>query len=182
MIFKETKLQGCFIIEPKVFHDDRGFFYEYYNKHEFETVIGEKVDFVQDNMSKSSYGVIRGLHFQKGKNSQAKLVSVLEGKVLDIAVDLRKDSKTFGQHFSIELSQENKRKLFVPKGFAHGFSVLSETAIFAYKCDEYYNKDSEDGIVYNDADLAIDWQIPKDDVIITSKDINLPKFKNAYTF
>lgn len=182
MIFKETKLQGCFIIEPKVFHDDRGFFYEYYNKHEFEAVIGEKVDFVQDNMSKSSYGVIRGLHFQKGKNSQAKLVSVLEGKVLDIAVDLRKDSKTFGQHFSIELSQENKRKLFVPKGFAHGFSVLSETAIFAYKCDEYYNKDSEDGIVYNDAVLAIDWQIPKDDVIITSKDINLPKFKNAYTF
>lgn len=179
MIFTETKLQGCFILEPKIFEDDRGFFFESYNKKTFDAGIGNSVDFVQDNQSFSSHGVIRGVHYQVGKFAQAKLVRVLRGKVLDVAVDLRKGSPTFGQHVAIELSEENQRQLFVPRGFGHGFSVLSETAHFFYKCDNYYDKESEGGIVFNDTTLDIDWGISKEKVRVSEKDVALPHLDKA---
>lgn len=172
-----TKLEGCFIIEPKVFKDDRGYFFESFNQHTFEALTGQKGNFVQDNQSASTYGVIRGLHFQKGIHAQAKLVRVLEGVVLDVAVDIREDSETFGQWVSVELSAENNKQLYLPKGFAHGFSVLSPTATFAYKCDNFYNKESEGGIKYNDASLNIDWKIPVEHAVLSEKDIVLPFFK-----
>ncbi len=174
MTATETKLKGCFIIEPSVFQDDRGYFFESYNQQTFNNLIGKPVNFVQDNESFSSRGVIRGLHFQEGEFAQAKLVRVIKGSVLDVAVDIRKDSPTFGQHIAIELTEENKRQLFVPRGFAHGFSVLSDTAIFSYKCDNFYNKNAEAGILYNDQSLNIDWKIKPEEAQLSEKDIILP--------
>lgn len=175
----ETALQGCFVIEPTVFEDARGYFFESFNQAKFEELTGLSINFVQDNQSGSEKGVLRGIHYQKGEFAQAKLVRVLKGKVLDVAVDLRKDSPTFGQHFSIILSEENKKQLFVPRGFGHGFAVLSDTAEFSYKCDNLYNKDSEGGIIYNDPTLAIDWMLAKDAVLLSEKDAELPTFENA---
>lgn len=179
MNFIETKLKGCFIIEPKVFHDERGYFMESFNQNTFNQGIGQEVTFVQDNQSFSSRGVLRGLHYQTGEHAQAKLVRVLQGEVLDVAVDLRPNSKTFGQSYSILLSAENKKQFFVPRGFAHGFIVLSETATFFYKCDNFYNKESEGGLIYNDPSLAIDWGMPEEDLIISEKDQVLPRIENA---
>jgi dTDP-4-dehydrorhamnose 3,5-epimerase len=176
MKIKETPLKDCYIIEPTIFEDDRGYFFEKYNEKRFEELTGMNGHFVQDNISKSSYGVIRGIHLQKGEHAQAKLVSCLEGRVWDVAVDLRKDSSTFGKWFGIELTAENKTQLYVPRGFGHGFSVLSETAVFAYKCDNFYNKESEAGIVYNDTHLNIDWIIPAEDAVLSEKDQILPAF------
>lgn len=177
MMVTETKLEGCFIIEPKVFNDERGYFLESFNQKVFNELIGEKIRFVQDNESLSSKGVLRGLHYQKGEHAQAKLVRVVKGKVLDVCVDIRKNSPTFGQYVSVELSEENKKQLFIPRGFAHGFVVLSDKALFSYKCDNFYNKDAESGIIYNDEDLNIDWQLDKKDFIISGKDVSLPQFK-----
>ncbi|SDE46878.1 dTDP-4-dehydrorhamnose 3,5-epimerase [Riemerella columbipharyngis] len=177
MKLKETILKDCFIVEPTIFNDERGYFYEKYNQRKFEELSGLSGDFVQDNISKSSYGVLRGLHLQKGEHAQAKLVSCLEGKVWDIAVDLREDSPSFGKWIGVELTEENKYQLYIPRGFAHGFAVLSETAIFSYKCDNYYNKESEGGIIWNDPDLAIDWKLPPNDIILSEKDKAMPKFK-----
>ena len=175
----ETKLKGCYILEPSIFEDERGYFYESYNENKLAEIIGYKPNFVQDNESKSTYGVIRGLHMQAGEFAQAKLVRVLEGKVIDVAVDVRPGSETFGQHVAIELSAENKRQLFIPRGFLHGFSVLSETAIFFYKCDNFYNKESERGVLYNSSELNIDWGIPLGKEIISPKDIELPSFNEV---
>jgi dTDP-4-dehydrorhamnose 3,5-epimerase len=177
MIVKETKLKGCFIIEPKIFEDSRGYFFESFNQETFNNLIGENITFIQDNESFSSKGVLRGLHYQTGEYAQAKLVRVIKGNVLDIAVDIRKDSPTFGEHVSLELSEENKKQLFVPRGFAHGFIVLSDTSVFSYKCDNFYNKESEAGIIYNDKALNIDWILNEDEFIISDKDLLLPLFK-----
>ncbi len=179
MTFTETKLKGSYVIEPNVFDDDRGYFMESFNKERFNVGVGKTVDFVQDNQSFSSKGVVRGLHYQTGKFSQAKLVRVLTGTVLDIAVDLRKDSPTFGEYIAIELSCSNKKQLFIPRDFAHGFIVLSDTAEFFYKCDNYYNKESEGGIIYNDSILGIDWKLPLAQHIISEKDLVLPTLENA---
>ncbi len=176
MKIKETPLKDCYIIEPTVFEDDRGYFFEKYNEKRFAEATGLNGHFVQDNISKSSYGVLRGLHLQKGAHAQAKLVSCLEGKVFDVAVDLREDSPSFGQWFGIELTPENKLQLYVPRGFGHGFSVLSKTAVFAYKCDNYYNKESEGGVLWNDEQLNIDWKLPLEDVILSDKDAVLSQF------
>ena len=176
MKIKETPLKDCYIIEPTIFEDDRGYFYEKFNEQKFEELTGMNGHFVQDNISKSSYGVLRGLHLQKGEHSQAKLVSCLEGKVFDVAVDLRKDSPTYGKWFGVELSTENKLQFYVPRGFGHGFSVLSETAIFAYKCDNFYNKESEGGVLWNDQELNIDWRLPAADVLLSAKDKIQPTF------
>lgn len=176
MKIKNTPLNDCYIIEPTIFNDDRGYFYEKYNEAKFQELTGMNGHFVQDNISKSSYGVLRGLHLQKGEHAQAKLVSCLEGRVLDVAVDLRKNSSTFGKWFSIELSAENKVQFYVPRGFGHGFSVLSETAVFAYKCDNYYNKESEGGVLYNDPHLQIDWNLPESALILSDKDKIQPTF------
>ena len=177
MKIKETPLKDCYIIETTLFEDERGYFYEKFNEKKFEELTGMNGHFVQDNISKSSYGVLRGVHLQKGDHAQAKLVSCLEGKVWDVAVDLRKNSPTFGQWFGLELTPENKLQLYVPRGFGHGFSVLSETAVFAYKCDNFYNKDSEGSVIYNDEDLNIDWKLPFDKIILSDKDAALPPFK-----
>lgn len=179
MAIKETKLRGCFIFEPKVFQDGRGSFLESYNQKVFNKLSDQNVTFVQDNESFSSKGVLRGLHYQIGDFAQAKLVRVVQGKVLDVAVDIRTGSPTFGKHISIELSAENRKQLYVPRGFAHGFIVLSETAIFSYKCDNYYNKASEGGIIFSDSNLNIDWRLPKDQLLVSGKDLNLPKLENA---
>ena len=170
MKVKSTPLKNCYIIEPTVFEDDRGYFYEKFNEQKFQQLTGMNGHFVQDNVSKSSYGVLRGLHLQKGDMAQAKLVSCLEGRVWDVAVDLREDSPTFGQWFGAELSAENRLQFYIPRGFAHGFSVLSPTAVFAYKCDNFYNKESEGGIIWNDAELGIDWKLPMSDIILSEKD------------
>ncbi|WP_055444115.1 dTDP-4-dehydrorhamnose 3,5-epimerase [Lacinutrix himadriensis] len=175
----ETKLEDCFVLEPTIFEDKRGYFFESFNQEKFNTLINKKVDFVQDNESFSSKGVLRGLHYQVGAHAQAKLVRVIKGKVLDVAVDIRANSKTFGQHVAVELSEDNKKQLFVPRGFAHGFIVLSETAIFSYKCDNLYNKESEGGIIYNDPKLNIDWQLPEDELLVSEKDVILPNLENA---
>lgn len=169
MNFTKTPIKDVIIIEPVVFKDNRGYFFESYNEDEF-IKNGIPNRFVQDNQSKSSYGVIRGLHCQLGEHAQAKLVRVLEGKVLDVAVDIRKGSPTFGQHVAVELSADNKKQLFIPRGFLHGFSVLSSTAIFAYKCDNLYCKESEFGIRYDDHEIGIDWKIPRDKIITSEKD------------
>lgn len=181
MKIKETPLKDCYIVETTLFEDERGYFYEKFNEKKFEELTGLNGHFVQDNISKSSYGVLRGLHLQKGEHAQAKLVSCLEGKVWDIAVDLRQDSPTFGKWFGLELTPENKLQLYVPRGFGHGFSVLSETAIFAYKCDNFYDKDAEGSVIYNDVDLNIDWKLPQDKIILSEKDAALPPFK-AHNF
>lgn len=178
MTVEETFLKDCFIIRPSVFEDDRGYFMESFNSIQFEEKTGIKTTFVQDNESYSSYGVIRGLHAQDGIYAQAKLVRVLQGEVLDVVVDARKDSATYGEKFEIILNAKNKLQLFVPKGFLHGFAVLSETATFFYKCDEFYKKDSEFGVIYNDADLNIDWQIPLEKQIVSEKDKKLPMFRS----
>jgi dTDP-4-dehydrorhamnose 3,5-epimerase len=178
MVVEETKLKGCFIIQPKVFQDKRGYFFESFNQNTFNALIRSNINFVQDNESFSSKGVLRGLHFQKGKYAQAKLVRVIKGKVLDIAVDIRKESPTFGQHFAIELSEENKTQLFIPRGFAHGFIVLKNETIFSYKCDNYYNKASESGILYNDKTLNIDWKLKEDEFILSDRDKTLETFKD----
>lgn len=172
----QTPLKGCVVLTPTVFCDGRGRFFESYKKEAFNEALGQEVNFVQDNESFSSKGVLRGLHFQKGKCAQAKLVRVVHGSVLDVAVDLSPDSTTYGEHFSIELSADNKKQLFVPRGFAHGFVVLSETAVFSYKCDNYYNKESESGIIYNDPTLNIDWKLPSEQLQLSEKDLQLPKF------
>ena len=179
MNFIDTKLEGCFIIEPKVFNDDRGYFFESFNKQMFIEYLGENIDFVQDNESFSSRGVLRGMHYQVGEFAQAKLVRVLQGQVLDVAVDLRKNSSTFGQHVSVELTSENKKQLFVPRGFAHGFIVLSETAKFFYKCDNFYNKESEGGIIFTDPEFNIDWKLSMEEILVSAKDMVLPTLKNA---
>ena len=176
--FTPTTIKDLCLIEPTVFGDDRGYFMETYNS-EFDSIVrhfnGTQASFVQDNESKSSYGVLRGLHFQKGEYAQAKLVRVVQGKVLDVAVDIRKDSPTFGQHVAVELSDENKRQFFVPRGFAHGFVVLSKEAIFQYKCDNFYAPEHEGGIAWNDPELGIDWKIEPNDALLSEKDkLNLP--------
>lgn len=172
MEFYKTSIDGVIVIKPKIFEDSRGYFFESYNEQEFiKNGIPNK--FVQDNQSFSGYGTIRGLHFQKYEHAQAKLVRVINGRVLDVAVDLRPGSKTFGQYVSIELDNINKKMLFIPRGFAHGFSVLSETAEFSYKCDNFYNKESESGIIWNDTVIKVDWKIPRSKVIISEKDAKL---------
>ncbi len=176
-----TPFQGCFILEPQVFKDDRGFFLESYNKTKFEEAIGQSIDFVQDNQSVSKKGVLRGLHLQTGVYAQSKWVRVINGKVLDVVVDLRKDSETFGQHFTLVLSGENFKSIFIPKGMAHGFLTLSEEATFAYKCDNYYHQPSEAGILYKDETLNIDWQLPEKSLLLSPKDRALPTFKSVYS-
>jgi dTDP-4-dehydrorhamnose 3,5-epimerase len=173
MPFHPTPLTGLIIFEPQVFEDSRGYFFEAYNEQSFHKQ-GITNRFVQDNQSKSSYGVIRGLHYQLNPYAQAKLVRVIEGNILDVAIDIRKGSPTYGQHFAVELSAENKKQLLVPAGFAHGFSVLSETAVVLYKCDALYNRESEAGIIYNDPALGIDWKISPGSEIISEKDSKLP--------
>ena len=179
MNFIPTKLEGCFIIEPKVIQDERGYFMESFNEKTFQIEIGQNIHFVQDNQSFSSKGVIRGLHYQSGEHAQAKLVRVLQGEVLDVAVDIRPNSSTYGQYESVLLSSENQKQFFVPRGFAHGFLVLSETATFFYKCDNFYNKESEGGIIYNDTTINIDWQFPLENLIISEKDKVQPNLENA---
>lgn len=176
----ETKLKGCFVIEPSVFNDDRGYFFESYNKEKFEKLTGSPVNFVQDNESFSTKGVLRGLHFQKGAHAQAKLVRVTHGEVLDVALDIRPDSETFLQVVTERLSSENKKQLFVPRGFAHGFIVLSDTVVFNYKCDNFYNKASEGGIIYNDETLKIDWLLDSKDFLVSEKDLILPTVKDLF--
>lgn len=178
MEIQETGLKDCLIIKPRVFEDSRGYFFESFNSKTFEEKTGLSGQFVQDNQSYSSYGVIRGLHAQAGEFAQAKLVRVLKGEVLDVAVDARPDSPTFGKHFSIKLSAENKLQLYVPRGFLHGFSVLSETAEFFYKCDNFYHKESEVGIMYNDSQLNIDWLIPAGKESVSDKDLILNAFSS----
>ena len=170
----ETPLKGCYVITPKIIEDTRGSFFESYNKERLEKHIGQSINFVQDNQSKSLKGVLRGLHFQTGNYAQAKLVRVLNGKVLDVCVDLRKGSNTYGKHFSIELNETNKKQLFIPRGFAHGFLVLEDDTVFNYKCDNYYNKASERGIAYNDPSLNINWNYPEESLILSEKDKLLP--------
>lgn len=178
MIAEKTNLEGCYLFRPKVYNDSRGSFFESFNQEIFNNLIGKKINFVQDNQSFSTKGVLRGLHFQQGDYAQAKLVRVVKGSVLDVAVDLRYNSPTFGKHFSIELSEINNLQFFIPRGFAHGFVVLSDEAIFQYKCDNYYNKESEGGIIYNDSNLKIDWKIAKENLIISEKDLLLDSFNN----
>ena len=174
-----TKLEGCFVLEPNIIGDERGYFYESYNKNTFDRLTGLDVNFVQDNQSFSKRGVLRGLHYQYGEMAQAKLVRVLSGSVLDVAVDLRRESPTFTHYIAVELSAENKKQLFIPRGFAHGFLVLSETAEFSYKCDNFYSKAHEGGIIYNDKTLDIDWQLAVDELVISEKDAILPAFEEA---
>lgn len=181
MDFKETAIKGVYIIEPRVFNDARGYFFEAWKQAEFEEHIG-KVNFVQDNESKSSRGVLRGLHYQKGDYSQAKLVRVIKGCVLDVAVDIRKSSPTFGKHVMVELSGENKRQFFIPRGFAHGFLVLSDEAIFTYKVDNIYAPQADAGIRWNDPALGIEWPIDPKEVLTSEKDLKQPLLKDAECF
>ena len=173
----KTNIEGLVIIEPRIFKDDRGYFFESFNQREFEEKVA-KTTFVQDNESKSTYGVVRGLHFQKSPFAQAKLVRVIKGRVLDVAVDIRTGSKTFGQYVAEELSEENHRQLYIPRGFAHGFSVLSPEAVFQYKCDNFYSPQLEGALAWNDPSLNIDWQIPLDRIILSKKDMNHPLLKD----
>jgi dTDP-4-dehydrorhamnose 3,5-epimerase len=173
----KTHIEGVTVIEPKVFSDSRGCFFESFSERDFAEAVGP-LRFVQDNESRSVYGVIRGLHFQKPPHAQAKLVRVVKGKVLDVAVDLRKDSPTFGQHVAMELSDENRRQMFIPRGFAHGFSVLSEEAVFQYKCDSYYAPESEGSLAWNDPDLNIDWNVPAGSELLSDKDRMSPRLKD----
>ena len=175
----KTEIEGLLILEPKIFGDSRGYFYESYNKQRFEEVTGLNINFVQDNQSKSCYGVLRGLHFQKPPYAQSKLVRCVKGQILDISVDIRKSSPTFGKYVAVELSEDNHRQLFIPHGFAHGFVVLSEEAIFQYKCDNFYHKESEGAIAWNDPEINIDWTIPFEDVILSDKDKVNPLLKDA---
>lgn len=179
MNFIPTKLSGCFILEPNIINDSRGYFMESFNEKTFQKGTGQEVHFVQDNQSFSTQGVLRGLHYQTGEHAQAKLVRVLQGKVLDVAVDIRPESETYGQYVAEILSSENQKQMFIPRGFAHGFLVLSETATFFYKCDNFYNKESEGGIIYNDAVLNIDWQLQPSKLLVSEKDKALPGLAEA---
>ena len=181
MQIEKTKLEGCFILKPQIFNDGRGYFFESFNEAKFQEVTGVHTKFVQDNQSFSAYGVLRGLHAQTGEHAQAKLVRVLQGEVLDIAVDVRPESPTFGQYVAVRLSAKNNEQLFIPRGFLHGFVVLSETAVFFYKCDNYYNKASEIGVVYNDPSLKIDWLLPEGDLNLSEKDVILPTLSEAFS-
>jgi dTDP-4-dehydrorhamnose 3,5-epimerase len=181
MEYKQTDIEGVYIIEPRVFTDPRGYFVEAWKKAEFEEHIG-KVDFIQDNESKSSRGVLRGLHYQQGEWSQAKLVRVIKGRVLDVAVDIRRSSPTFGRHVAVELSEDNKLQLFIPRGFAHGFLVMSDEAVFTYKVDNAYAPHAEAGILWNDPELGINWPIRADEVITSDKDMKQPLLKDAQLF
>ena len=172
-----TAIEDVVVLKPRVFEDQRGYFFESYSKRDFCKLVRE-IDFVQDNESKSSYGVVRGLHFQKWPFSQSKLVKVIKGKVLDVAVDIRKGSPTYGKSVAVELSGENKLMLFIPRGFAHGFAVLSDEAVFQYKCDDFYHPESEGGIAWNDPDLNIDWQVPAEEIILSEKDKKHPMLKD----
>lgn len=174
----KTAIEDVVIIEPDVFGDSRGYFFESYSQKKFDEQV-RKIEFVQDNESKSRYGVLRGLHFQKGKDAQSKLVRVVKGRVLDVAVDIRKGSPTFGQYVAVELTEENHRQLFVPRGFAHGFSVLSEEAVFQYKCDNLYAPHAEGAITWDDPDIGIDWHLPAEDVLLSAKDAAHPRLKDA---
>lgn len=174
----KTAIEDVVIIEPDVFGDSRGYFFESYSQKKFDEQV-RKIEFVQDNESKSRYGVLRGLHFQKGKDAQSKLVRVVKGRVLDVAVDIRKGSPTFGQYVAVELTEENHRQLFVPRGFAHGFSVLSEEAVFQYKCDNLYAPHAEGAIAWDDPDIGIDWGLPVEDVLLSAKDAAHPRLKDA---
>ncbi|WP_430614712.1 dTDP-4-dehydrorhamnose 3,5-epimerase [Flavobacterium sp. JP2137] len=179
MTITPTELAGCFVLEPKVFFDSRGYFMESFNEKLFHEMSQQQLRFVQDNQSFSTKGVLRGLHYQTGVYSQSKLVRVLQGSVLDVAVDIRPDSATFGRYHAEILSDQNHKQVFVPKGFAHGFLVLSDTALFAYKCDQYYHAASEGGIIYNDATIAIDWILPEAEWIVSEKDRQLPAIDQA---
>ena len=174
----ETLLPGVLIIEPDVFGDDRGYFYESFNEKRFHEQIGITINFIQDNESKSKYGVVRGLHFQKGEFAQAKLVHVAKGRIIDVAVDIRKESPTFGKYVATELSDSNHRLLFIPRGYAHGFSVLSEEVIFQYKCDNYYQPQAEGGVLWSDPDIGINWQLPLSDITLSEKDKKHPLLKD----
>ena len=178
MKLKETGISGLIVIEPDVFGDSRGYFMESFSLRKFRELTGLDIDFVQDNESKSSYGVVRGLHFQRPPHAQSKLVRVVQGRVLDVAVDLREGSPTYGKHYAIELSGENHLQMFIPKGFAHGFAVLSDVAVFQYKCDEYYAPESEGAVAWDDPDLAIDWRLPKEDIRLSDKDKSNPNLKD----
>lgn len=182
MTIKETHLKNCFVIEPTIFKDSRGSFFESFNQLEFNKKTGLDIHFVQDNQSLSNRGVIRGLHFQKNEFAQAKLVRVIAGKVLDVAVDIRPNSKTYGKYFSVILSGKNNKQLFIPRGFAHGFSVLEDNTTFAYKCDNYYNKQYEGGIIYNDVNLNIDWMLKKEEITLSEKDLLLPQLVKILPF
>lgn len=181
MQIEHTNFKDCFLVHDTFFGDERGYFFESFNRKTFLAKTGMDIDFVQDNQSCSQKGVLRGLHFQQAEFAQAKLVRVLQGKVLDVAVDLRKSSDTFGQHLAIELSGDSHTQLFVPRGFAHGFVVLSEEAVFFYKCDNYYHKASEAGIIFNDAELGINWQLPESELTLSEKDKILPDLKTVIT-
>lgn len=181
MIFTEQKIKGVWVIEPKVFSDSRGYFMETFKKNEFEENVG-KVEFIQENESKSSFGVLRGLHYQKGSFAQAKLVRVIKGEVIDVAVDIRKSSPTFGQYVAVLLSEENKRQFFIPRGFAHGFLVKSEEAIFVYKVDNVYAPQEEAGVAFNDPDINIKWDIPASEMLLSEKDKKHPFLKDAVVF
>ena len=181
MEYIKTEIDGVWIIQPKVFNDARGYFFEAWKKEEFEQHVG-RVDFIQDNESKSSYGVLRGLHYQKGECSQAKLVRVIKGRVVDVAVDIRRNSPTFGKYVMVELSDENKRQFFIPRGFAHGFLVLSDEAVFTYKVDNPYAPQSEASIRYDDPDIAINWPIDAKDILTSAKDLNALSLKDAELF
>ncbi len=182
----KTAIDGVLIIEPRVFKDSRGYFFESFSKREFDekvgAILGHTIDFVQDNESMSSYGVMRGLHFQKMPYTQSKLVRCVKGAVLDVAVDIRKGSPTFGQHVAVELTEDNHRQFFIPRGFAHGFAVLSETAIFQYKCDEFYHPEADGGICIKDESLGIDWKIPVEKAVLSEKDMKHPSLKDAESF
>jgi len=180
MTVEETHLNGSYLISPTIYEDYRGYFFESFNEKKFQEATGLKVTFIQDNQSKSSKGVLRGLHFQSGEFAQAKLVQVVKGSVLDVIVDLRKNSKTFGKQFSIVLDDKTKQQLYIPKGFAHGFLVLEDDTIFSYKCDDYYNASSEKGIIYNDETLNINWNLPTEQLILSDKDLKLPTFENEF--
>lgn len=177
MTVEQTPLKDCLLIKPDVFRDERGSFLESYHHQRFQTETGLNIHFVQDNQSVSQKGTLRGLHFQTGNSAQAKLVRTIVGEIMDVAVDLRKDSPSYGKHFKTFLSGDNNHQLFVPRGFAHGFLVLSEMAVFAYKCDNYYDKSSEGGIIYNDKSLGIDWGFPEEELVLSEKDKNLPGFE-----
>jgi len=179
MTFTSTHPDGCFIIEPNVINDGRGYFMESFNQEKFEKGIGNKVHFVQDNQSYSTKGVLRGLHYQTSVYAQAKLVRVLQGEVLDVAVDIRPGSKTYGAHVAVVLSAENSKQLFIPRGFAHGFLVLSNTATFFYKCDNLYNKESEGGLIYNDPAVGINWGVAQEELLISEKDMALPNLEDS---
>ena len=180
MKIKETYLKGCFVISPNVIEDERGYFFESFNYQSFKNLTGIDQNFVQDNQSKSSCGVLRGLHYQTGDYAQAKLVRVIKGKVLDVCVDIRAGSDTFGKYFSIILDDIEKKQLYIPRGFAHGFLVLEDETIFSYKCDNYYNRSSEKGILYSDPTIRIDWNFPEEKLILSNKDKHVPTFETIF--